>query len=241
MVNQNLTIMKSSVKRFLLVVLPFLLTACFSLNTHQSARTLGIGEVSLQMIEGFSGVPAFTEDPNNAISTGYAASQLQLALGVKDNIDLGITLGLKKLGLLGKYQIVGDRESMFALASGFYAYKSFGNTVDFYSMNAVEIPLFLSYHPANWVSIYSHPMITYFDVEEEGIISLLEEPFYQTGAYKGLSSGLIFEIPLENYGLSLTTSLDMSWMSPLESNRYIFFTTLGIGVKFQTGWFNSEK
>ncbi|MFT6036905.1 MAG: hypothetical protein ACI9XJ_002493 [Marivirga sp.] len=232
--------MKISLKPLFFALVPFLLISCFSLNTHQTARTLGTGEVSIQMINGFSGVPTFTDDPNNATSVGFTGNQFQAALGVKDNLDVGVTLGINKLGFLSKYQILGNRESKFALATGFYAYRSFGNTIDFANMNAVEIPIFFSYHPAEWLSIYSNPMLTYFDIEDEGIIGVLEEPFYQTGAYKGLSSGLIFEVPLENHGLRITTSLDMSWMSPLESNRYIFYTTMGVGIKFKTGWFNSK-
>lgn len=240
-INQNPIVMKTTINILSFVIILFLFSSCYTLNTHQTAKTLGKGEMSIQMISGMAGIPELPDDPNNATYVGLSTAQVQMALGVRDNLDLGVTVGFNKLGFLGKYQFLGNQDSKFAMASGAYLYRSFGNMFDFYNITAIDVPLFISYHPVKYLSIYSNPMLTYFDVEQEGLTSIFEKPFYVTGPYKGLSSGMLFDIPLDWNGIHVTTSLDISWLSPLESNKYIFFSTVGIGLRFNSGFFKGAR
>lgn len=227
----------------LMLLLPFLLSGCYTLNTHQSAKTLGKGNISAQFIGGVAGSPSNTADPNNVDLVGSSMPQAQLAMGIADDMDVGVTIGLEKMGVLGKKQWLGDADSKFAIANGFYGFTSVENNFSLFEysrLSGIELPIFLSYHPFKFATVYSNPVFSYYQVDRDLLdFSIID--FYNTGWYKGLSSGLMFDIGKPEWMFGARLSYEISWLAPLNGNEYIFFTTVGLGFTLKTNWFSGKR
>ncbi len=142
-----------------------LLSSCVSMSSMQTARTLGKGNTELSL--GGSRVsydyfPSETDTINRKTVTG----EIDWRYGITDKLDIGVKASI--LGTAGgyaKYQFLGDQESKFAasggaglgyltIESGTDENKSKTTIVDYY------VPLNLSYHPKEWIGIYTSPRYT---------------------------------------------------------------------------------
>ena len=107
----------------LVVVVGVLSTGCF-FNIFQTARTLGQGNVALNL--GMAAMNIAIDTDNNWILT----PQGRLAVGIADGIDLGVRSGVMfglDTGNLGFLGVVGDiKASLFAQPEGFALAVGFG-------------------------------------------------------------------------------------------------------------------
>ena len=119
--------MRRRAKRFgalaLVVAVGMLSTGCF-LNVFQTARTLGQGNVALNL--GMAAMNIAIGEDNNWILT----PQGRLAVGIADGIDIGVRSGAMfslDTGNLGFLGVVGDiKASLLAQSEGFALAVGFG-------------------------------------------------------------------------------------------------------------------
>lgn len=139
----------------MLVAIAFLSSGCL-FNLFQTARTVGAGNVALTIGTGLMDLFSLTEEPNLVLTP-----QARLAIGLSDQVDLGIQSGALislqggEPGWMGavadlKFAIVNDPES-FGLALGFgggYSaeYLGWGLLGEvFFDSNIRVLPIFIAY------------------------------------------------------------------------------------------------
>jgi hypothetical protein len=224
--------MKKLSNYLVLMLLSLLFTSCYTLSLNQTGRTVGKNNTSVQVTGGVLGIPE-SDDENQSEDYGWDIPKIQVYRGLTDNFDIGLIIGANKTGLLSKYQFIGNQRSKFAMAGGlnaFFGAKDLGSSYDTESMSGIEVPLFFSYHPHELISIYSNPTFSYLNVQDD--IDAFEEPFYSSGPYKGLASGIQLNFPFNDKGVAIIPNMEISWSSPLYSNKYIFNLGFGVGIKF---------
>ncbi len=192
---------------FLLVLTTTLFSSCLSISTVQSGRTLGKGNSEIALIGSYgrySQISVIDNDGNFdylpvfAIRQQYGFSQkLDIALTVDQNTFLSPSI---------KYQFIGDNKSHFASSIGletgvnFFTFL-FGNFTHY-----VTVPLYLSYHPKNNISLYLTPR--YINTSEYIFNKQSSSPgagdsFSQLGSSYGiiLGSKHKFALEISNFGL----------------------------------------
>lgn len=204
-----------------------LLVSCYTLNSHQTGKTLGKGNQSYQVLYGLVDQPAL-EDDINLESNGLMLPQFLLITGITDDFDIGATLGLNKSGFFTKYQFVGNQESKFAMSTGVNGFVGLNvfTILSYQAYYSIELPLYLSYEISPDFTIYTTPSLNYIEGSEQHIYfnqfsALLEYDFYG-GAILGVSSEL---------SDILFISLEATCQSPLLHNNYFFYLTAGFGLK----------
>jgi len=207
-------------------------SSCYTLSLNQTGKTVGKGNTSVQAVAGLLGISEIG-DENESEDHGYDMPKVLVYHGITDRLDLGFILGANKNGFVSKYQFAGNQESKFAIAGGLNAFlglKDFGSSFDAEGMLGVEVPLFISFHPHELVSIYSIPTFIFLSVDDE--VDILKERFYSSGPYKGLASGIQLNFLVNDKGAAIIPNMEISWSSPLYSNKYIFNLGFGVGIKF---------
>ena len=128
----------------------------------QSGRTLGENNVELG-INGSYGKYSETSVIDEKGDSDYKPLiAIRGQYGFSRKLDLGVRIDQTKfLGGLIKYQFVGSNKSSFATSIGLEAGFNlgaflFGNLTSF-----LTIPLYLSYHPKSYISIYLTPRYLY--------------------------------------------------------------------------------
>ncbi len=215
--------------RYVLQLSIFLLfTSCYTLNSHQTGKTLGKDQFSYQIIYGLAGVPSFN-DENNWESGGIMLPQVLLIKGITSNLDLGASIGLNKTGFFTKYQFVGNSSSKAAMAVGINGFGGLNELGLFRHQGyySFELPLYFSYDLSPAFTIYSSPSLSYIKGDEAAQWLVDNSPLLAYDFYKGAILGLRY-----NYSQRLYITLESAWHSPLINNTYNFYTTAGIGVKF---------
>ena len=242
--NHNLPYLKKLVNLSILALLSFSMTACYTLSTHQSAKTLGKGNDEFRYSAALISAPNVLEGPEASEgyykdSTSISLVQMQYMRGFTDQLDLGFTAGIEKFGLLAKYQFYGDQESIFAMAAGLNINAAITSSLinggvfgipSFKIASGFELPLYLSLHPTKNIAIYSNPTLFYLNPIKDSPARNRELAFYYDGYYKGLSSGAQFTIPwmAPSEHSTFSLSLEFNWGSPLNGNDYIFSGGLGV-------------
>ena len=140
------------------------LTSCVSMSSMQTGRTVGQGNSELNIGGSAVKYEAFVFDDSTDVSGGLLEGDYRY--GITDKLDVGLNVSLiGTSGLYGKYQLVGDQESMFALSAGAgagYLTIETGEGEDKVKTTVVDIsvPVYASVHPKPWLSIYATPRYT---------------------------------------------------------------------------------
>jgi len=148
-------------------VMALLLSGCVSMSTMQTGRTVGQGNSEVNV--GGSGVKyAFVLGIEELDTASVSAPMLEadFRYGVTDKLDIGGKVSLLGTsGLYGKYQFLGDRESVLAGSVGAgFSYLQLGaeSGIDETSFSIFDftVPVYFSVHPVKWIGIYATPRYT---------------------------------------------------------------------------------
>lgn len=133
--------------------------SCASLTGYQDGRTVGEGNGEVMVSLNISQSPDFSyiEDSfkNDSIAR-FIFPNIEVGgrYGLGEKIDLTFKMNTNlNLGVGAKYQILGDRTSDFAMAVG-------GEIGTFGLVSGIwnaQIPVYLSYHPSEKISLYASP------------------------------------------------------------------------------------
>jgi hypothetical protein len=140
------------------------MSSCVSFSSMQTGKTVGKGEMSvtpsINMVQGNGELEQF----------GLPFLEVQGSYGIKENFDLQAKISLLgPIGVGAKYQFIGNQSSQAAVALGLqtgYFNTSSDNTKT--NMFEFQIPIYASYHPKNWLSVYASPKYlirSYFNTE----------------------------------------------------------------------------
>ncbi len=150
------------------------LSSCYTFTQYQTGRTVGKDKIE-------SGV---TINGLGAAGSGFGTippfkPEYQIAYGLTDKLDLiGKYSALAGLHAGVKYQFVGDRESLTALAAGFNLGGLFASgstdgssTINRLGFYQISVPLHFSYHPSEKFALGVSPnysRIGFFNNNNEG-------------------------------------------------------------------------
>ncbi len=139
--------------------------------------------------------------------------------GVAEKVDIGVRLNTNlNFGISGKFQVVGDQESSFAMALGAEV-GTFGLISGLWN---VQIPVFLSVHPSERFSWYFSPRYIYQFTTYAGAENGL--------SYLGGNTGVMF-------GSRNKFGLDIGYynVSAGADNGSIGMLQIGLGARFPIG------
>ncbi len=201
----------------LVLLLPvlLLLSSCVQLSTFQTAKTVPKGDGEILLAFGGGGISeSFTGE-----SIGFGTFEVAGRIGVGEKVDLGLKVSHFASYLADvKFQIVGDQDSKFAMATGpgvgLYAF-GFGTTL----MQAT-LPLHMSVHPSDRLGIYFTPRFSsQFALGDGG------------GSLNYLGGSIGFEL-----GRKIRFGTDISYMGVLDDDvDNDTFEDFGLGL-FQVGF-----
>lgn len=134
------------------------LSSCASVSGFNTGRVVEEkgGEISLGL--NFTRTPDFTVDSSELIPNVFLpVLELGGRYGIADKIDIGLRVNSALNFLIdGKFQLVGDQESEFALAVG-AGFGGFGIVTGGGALLNFQIPVYTSYHPKENIHIYLSP------------------------------------------------------------------------------------
>jgi hypothetical protein len=220
----------SSPYHFLLfcALLPIFLieTSCASLTGYQTARTAGKNQWEAINSINFTQIPN-SEFPNNLDTSDnkpffFPNFESTLRYGIAERWDIGLKLTTNfNLAADVKFQFIGNQTSKFAMATGF----SIGSFGYLHNWN-LQVPLYISIHPKENISIYLNPRYT---AELESGYSINIKYYYggNIGILFGESTQFGIDAGLHNYRAS--------------DNEGEALLTFGIGLKKRFSSFGSLK
>lgn len=189
--------MKTNIQRSTLLLFAafcsLMLSSCVSMSTMQTARTLGQG--NSQGAIGVSKISYEFVSLEDTIDASTFTGELDWRYGVTDKLDVGAKASLiGTSGAYAKYQFLGDKESVIAgsgglglgfltIESGEGEFATKSRTTDFY------IPLFFSYHPTDWVGIYTSPRYTLRNIKNSDVSESSSSTSHWYGATTGIRLG----------------------------------------------------
>jgi len=208
---------------FALVGASFFLTNCASLTGFQDGRTVGKDNGEFSVSLNFAQSPDFDEWEDSADSFDVIPNQYFGNIefggryGVAEKVDLTLRLNTSlNLGIGVKAQVVGDQESKFALAVG----AEVGTFALVSGLWNVQIPVFLSVHPAENLAWYLSPRYIYQFTSYAGADNGL--------SYVGGNTGLLF-------GKRHKFGLDVGYYRVGTDGERIGALQIGLGGKFAIG------
>jgi hypothetical protein len=197
-------------------------SSCASLTGYQDGRSVGEGNGEAMISINASQSPTFVdieeeeiiEDiptflfPNIELGGRYGVTE-KLDVTLKMNTNLNLSVG-------GKYQLLGDRTSKFALGTGFEL-GTFGLITGLWN---VQVPVYASVHPTEKFTFYASPKYIYQFTSLGGLAGW---------NYLGGNIGLLF-------GSKHKFGLDLGYfaLGTSETSR-ISLISVGIGGKFVFG------
>jgi hypothetical protein len=155
--------------KLLPLLLILILHSCISLTSYEDGKTIGKGKFEAMPSLNLHQAPSITffdtenklEDipiivyPNIAMSFKYGIGNRTDLYG-KGGTNMGYNVGFK-------HQLIADRSSKFALATGaeigILIIPSFFQ--DGYSIPNIQIPIYTSYHPSDKFAVYLTPRYMY--------------------------------------------------------------------------------
>ncbi len=147
---------------FFLLMMPLLLCGCLSLPTMQSGRTVGKNNLEL----GLNG--SFGEYSQNSLLDEEGEFDYKPVIefrgqfGASERLDIGLNIDQTSfLGPTIKYQYIGGQDSRFASSIGLDAGFNFGIFLFGNLTHYVTVPLYASFHPTDYFSIYLTPRYIY--------------------------------------------------------------------------------
>jgi len=127
------------------------------MSTMQTARVTEKGKFDYLVGGGFANIKT-SENPDY-YSSGIPIVELGVRYGITDRLDAGLKISTCSLVTLdSKYQFLGDKNSKLAGSVGLggsYSYLGIG-TEKINAYNAM-LPIYFSYHPVNWLTLYCSP------------------------------------------------------------------------------------
>lgn len=140
-----------------------LFSSCASLAGFQDAKTIGENNGEVVASLNFSQSPDFIglRDSSGASSIPFLVFpniELGGRYGVLENLDVTLKMNTNlNLAIGAKYQFLGDQNSVFNMATGL----DFGSFGLFSGLWNVQVPLYMSVHPKENLSIYLAPRYIY--------------------------------------------------------------------------------
>ena len=132
-----------------LLAIIFVFSSCITMSTMQTARVTEKGKFSTGI--GFVLMNAGVSSPGISILDLEVGTRY----GVTDRMDVGARISsMGAASTDAKYQFLGDKKSVFAGSAGLaveYLYSVRANSYD------LVLPVYFSYHPLDWLSIYGSP------------------------------------------------------------------------------------
>lgn len=196
-----------------------LFNSCALTSSLQTAKVLDKNE----MIVGGAVYAYGTEDdeinnPTNSVVLPHIEATFRMGLG--KNTDVGFKAGASGSALLeGKYQFLGDKESLFAGAIGGALELNFLNLSEVLVFRT-HLPLFLSVHPNENNAIYATPRLIYQSVADD-----------DDTAFLGGSLGFKHNFKNRLSGIIETSWYDIKHQEDYGERASIF--QLGIGLVYQ--------
>lgn len=199
-----------------------LISSCASLTGYQDGKTLGTNNFELTASANFSQSPTFL-DLIDSISTddiptfGFPNIEIGGRYGVIEKLDVSFRMNTNlNLALGGKYQLLGDKQSKFALSSGLEL-GTFGLVTNLWN---IQIPIYTSFHPTENLTIYATPRYIYQFTSLAGLIDW---------NYYGGNIGFLF-------GSKHKFGIDAGFYKVgVAGVRKIALNSFGIGGKFYFG------
>lgn len=205
-----------------LLVFSLFFISCGTYSSMQTGRTVeqGTGEVGVALFRPSSIINAIKIKNDDSKFTKFKLGYLHVnaKYGITDQAEIGVNLNTYcQIGVEGKYQLVGDKESLFALSVG-AAVNTF-----FFQYYEYQLPVHMSLHPIGDLAIYFTPKYAGQFVSSLGLSS------FAYMHYAGLSTGIM-------YGDRTKVGIEYTYMDPLRKvlGQDIFpaLHNFGIGVKF---------
>ncbi|NUN99636.1 MAG: hypothetical protein HUU01_03360 [Saprospiraceae bacterium] len=202
-------------------------TGCASLTGFQDGRTLGKDSGELGVSLNFSQSPDFNDwedEVDDSVNVDipelfFPSFEFSGRYGVADKVDIGVRLNTNlNLGVSGKFQVVGDRESSFAMSLGAEV-GTFGLVSGLWN---VQIPVFLSVHPSERFAWYLTPRYIYQFTSYTGAENGLSYLGGNTGIMFGGRNKFGFDIGY--YSLSVD-----------EGEGNLGLLQIGLGARFPLG------
>jgi len=147
--------------------LALIMSGCISITSLQSGRTVGKGNVEVAASATYGNYSKYSidwEEYNN-----LPIAEVGGNFGLNDNLDIGLNINsIFTISSNLKCQFIGNKSSLFASSLGTEAGISFlmiGNSVLYYYYS---IPLYLSYHPSENISLFITPRYGKSFIESPG-------------------------------------------------------------------------
>jgi len=197
-------------------------TSCASLTGFETGRTVGESNGEFAFSINAAQTPDFDIDTFGSTPQFWAPNlEFGGKFGVSEKVDVGIRVNSNLNVLLdGKFQVVGDSESEFALAVG-AGIGAFGLFIPNAGLYNFQIPVYASFHPKEKVSLYLSPRyIGQFGVGAGETSDL--------ASYYGANGGVLF-------GRKTKFGIDFGYygLNANDVNNSLF--QVGIGMKFRFG------
>lgn len=203
-----------------------LFTQCAQLSSFQTAKVVGKNNGEIGFAAGGAGFSGIIDELDESETPILPIFELWGRYGVGNKVDLGLKLSTGLSGVFdAKFQLVGDRQSTFAMAlGGGIGFQ--GGTLESALLQG-HIPLHMSIHPSEKVGIFLTPRYISQFIIGDGSIN-----------YAGASTGI-------EIGTRIKFIADFSYFGLLNDTGDIddglfgdFGTGLfqgGIGMKFLIG------
>lgn len=148
-----------NLQQFLLLILMIFMSSCASLTGFETGKTSGKNNGSFLISINGTQTPDFDPDgtgesnpfffPNIEIGGWYGlAEKIDISLRMNTNLNVIVN---------GKFQILGDQDSKSAIALG----AGIGNVFILSPLWYVQVPVYLSLHPAPNFAVYANPRFVY--------------------------------------------------------------------------------
>lgn len=165
----------------------FFLNSCASLTGYQDGRSVGKNNGEISASVNVNQSPEFNnfndqQDTFDIVPSAFPNIEIGGRYGVAEKFDIGMRINSNlNISLNAKYQLVGDRQSPFALAIGAEA-GTFSLGIG--GLWNVQVPVFASIHPSEKFAVYLNPRYIYqfssWVGAEDGV------------SYAGGNTGLLF-------------------------------------------------
>ncbi|MCO6461189.1 MAG: hypothetical protein J5I59_07285 [Saprospiraceae bacterium] len=221
-----MTVFPTSRLLFFILVssLLILCAGCGSYSCMQTARTVdaGQGEVGIGIFYPYGVINAIAQVADKE-KKNFTIPYIQVSgkYGLSNQMDIGLNLStFGQLGIEGKYMLLGDKESLFCLATGAGI-----NTFFFYYYD-FHLPVYASIHPLPNLGIYVSPK---YIGQFVSLFGLSSRSYFD---YMGLSGGVMFGDRIK-VGLDITAAFPLGKVYSVEvfPNLYNF----GAGIKWTIG------
>lgn len=215
-----------TINYFICISLYLLITSCYTLNSHQTGKTIGKHNSQAAIVIGLSDIPNSDKQLVNRGDGFIMLPNVTYQYGIGNTTDIGGFAGLAKSGLFFKQQFLGSKESKGAVSVGVNAFLGLEKFlfVETVSFAKVEAPFYLSWEFSKDITVYTSPIAVYsWEWEEVYNSDTISKSYFSNG----LILGFMF-----NFGKKFTVSPEISVQRLQNSSDYQFYTTIGYGIIF---------